>query len=109
MNKFEKTLTQTGSKIKAARAKLISANAEAAQDTIVRNLKKEQRDMNFKLLSLTDVHPDSELSLKVVKDNFDADTLFASIQELKVNLANKTVEVQLAEETYKDWFGNEKA
>ncbi len=107
MNKFVKTLSQSNSKIKEARAKIIAADAQFAQENIVRNLETEKRKLDGKLLSLTDLHPDSELSLRVVRKDFDAEQLFQDIQNTKVDLANKTVELQLANETSKEWFGEE--
>ena len=109
MSKFAKTLTQSNKAIKAARANIIAASAEESQNDIVRVLRKEKRDLEFRLLNLTDVAPDSELSLRVVKADFNPTKLFSEIQEVKVNLATKNVELNLAEETYKEWFADEKA
>jgi phage protein D len=108
MGKFQDTLVSSGKKIKAVRAKIISENAEAAQEDIVRRLKKEKRDLDARLLGLTDIHPDSELSLKVVTADFDAEDLFKNIHETKVKLANMTIEVGIAVETYDEWFGDSK-
>jgi len=108
MSKFAETLKQSNKSIKAARANIIAASAEEAQNEIVRLLNREKRELEFKLLNLTDVAPDSELSLRVVKADFDANQLFTDIQNTKVALANKEIEVLIAEETYKEWFSNEK-
>lgn len=104
MSKFAKTLKQGNKAIKSARANIISASAEEAASEIVRVLKKEKRELEFRLLNLTDVHPDSELSLRVVKADFDAAKLFEDIQSVKVDILNKKVELSCAEETYKEWF-----
>tara|TARA_R110000803_G_scaffold208136_1_gene276614 strand:+ start:1000 stop:1338 length:339 start_codon:yes stop_codon:yes gene_type:complete len=107
MKKFEQTLVSSSKKIKAARAKIISENAEAAQEDILRLLKKALRDIDSELLSLTDIHPDSELSLSVVTPNFNAETLFTKIQSCKIRKANKLVELSIAQETYDEWFTEE--
>jgi hypothetical protein len=107
MNKFTETLTQSNSKIKAARATIISASAEDAQTEILRNKKKTVRDLEFRLLNLTDIAPDSELSLRVTKADFNAESLFSEIHGVKVKLAMAVVEENIAEETYTEWFGVE--
>jgi DNA-directed RNA polymerase subunit K/omega len=107
MKKFQKTLVSSSKHIKAARAKIISENAEAAQEDILRLLKKQLRDIDSKLLGLTDIHPDSELSLKVVTANFNAEELFRAIHTAKIEKANKTIEVGIAQETYDEWFTDE--
>lgn len=104
MNKFITTLTASNKSIKEARAKMISEDAVDAQQELVRELKKEKRELERRLMQLSDMSPDSELSLKVVKDTFKATDWVKEIQTIKVELANKTVELQLAEETFSEWF-----
>ena len=104
MNKFMKLLSADNNSIKGNRAKLIAEDLKAAQEEIVRNLQQEKRDIERKLLILSDFSPESELSLKVVRDGFDSKEWARNNQDLKVELANKTVEVKLAEETYNEWF-----
>lgn len=107
MNKFIQNLTKGNAAIKEARANIIGEDALDAQTQILDNLKREKRELDRKLLELTDMYPDSELSLRVVKKDFNAKELFKDIQETKVDLLAKKVELTLAEETYKEWFGSE--
>ena len=102
--KFQEMLTANSGTIKASRAKLIASSAEEAQSEIVRTIRKELRALEFKLLNLTDIAPESELSLMVVKKDFNAYQLFEDIQSTKVARLNKKVELQVAEETYSEWF-----
>lgn len=104
MNKFQKTLSADNKTIKAARAKIVSEDIKDAQEEVVRKIKQEKRDLERRLIQLSDLSPDSEFSLKVVKDNFDASKWAEETQEIKVALANKTVELTLAEETFNEWF-----
>ena len=104
MGKFETTLKSSGKSIKATRAKIIAEDAEYAQEEIVRELKKKKRELISKLSSLTDIYPDSELSLKVVKADFNAEKHFKDIHSVKVELANLDVEINIAKETSKEWF-----
>lgn len=104
LNKFETNLIASSKTIKANRARAISEDVENAQSEIVRKLTQEKRDLTRKLDSLSDLYPDSELSLRVVKDSFNAAEWASEVQALKVELANKTVELSLAKETYDEWF-----
>ena len=103
-NKFISNLTASNSEIKAARAKMVGEDVLDASEELLRNLKQEKRDLERRLLNLSDMNRDSELSLKVVKDNFDAKAWIKEIQDIKVELANKEVELQLAQDTHKEWF-----
>jgi hypothetical protein len=106
MNKFISTLTASNKSIKDARAKMVSEDATDAQQELVRDLKKEKRELERRLMQLSDMGSDSALSLQVVKDTFKASDWAKEIQSIKVELANKTVELQLAEETFNEWFGD---
>lgn len=104
-NKFITVLTASNSTIKEARAKIVSEDVFDASDELTRSLKQEKRELERRLLNLSDMNRDSELSLKVVKDNFDAKAWIKEIQEVKVALAMKDVELKLATETHNEWFG----
>lgn len=107
-NKFIRNLTLSNKTIKGNRAKLIAEDAEEAQNTLLRNLKKELRDLRRKRESLEDMYPESEFSLRVTKENFNPVTWANELQAAKVAISMKEVEVKLAEETYNDWFGSNK-
>ena len=107
MNKFVRILSQSHSKIRETRAKIIAEEAAFAQEDIVRNLEKEKREINSKLDSLTDMNPDSRLSLQVVKADFNAESILTEIQQLKIDLVNKKVELKIAKDTQDEWFGEE--
>lgn len=109
MNKFEKMLSADNKTIKAARAKIVAEDIKDAQDEVVRNLRQEKRDFERRLIQLSDLSPDSEFSLKVIKDNFNAKEWAKETQAIKIELANKQVELELAEATYNEWFSDEKS
>lgn len=104
-NKFTKDLTASNKEIKAARAKIVGEDVKDASEEMIHNLKKARRTLERRLLNICDMHRDSELSLKVVKDNFNATAWIKEIQEIKVELANNEVELSIAEATHKEWFG----
>jgi len=105
MNKFQSVLKQSSKDIKENRARIASENAKDAAEELVRSIRKEVRALESDLDRLTDLNRDSELSLKVLKDDFDASKWIMQIQICKVRLANKRIELALAEETYTEWFG----
>lgn len=103
-NKFISSLTASNKDIKEARARRVSEDAYDSMDELVRDLKKEKRELERRLDNLSDMNRDSELSLKVIKDNFDAKAWGKEIQEIKVALKMKEVELAVAEETFEEWF-----
>jgi len=104
-NKFIQNLTSSSAAIKDQRATLISADAQASQEELLRKLKQEQRDLLRKRMALSDIYPDSELSLLVTKNTFDADRWSRDYQTIGVQLLNKEVEIKVAQATYDEWFG----
>lgn len=106
-NKLMTALTQNGNAIKATRAQVIAEDMESAQSKLVQKLKDEKRSIERNLMSLSDFYPDSELSLRVVKDSFDANKWAHDTQNLEVSLLNKTVELKAAQATYDKWFKEE--
>ena len=106
--KFKSELSKSNKSIKAQRANMVAEDAKFAQEEILRNLQAQKRELEKQLIMCSDMSPDSELSLKVVKDDFDAKLWATSIQRIKVDLANKEVEMQLAQDTYDEWFSDEK-
>ena len=105
MNKFQSVLKASSKDIKEARARIASENAKDAAEELVRDLRKQQRSLELSLDNLTDLNRDSELSLKVVRDDFNAGAWMRNVQATKVALANKKIEVAIAEETFQEWFG----
>lgn len=104
MNKFAKMLSSSSKEIRGIRASMLAEDSRFAQEDLVRNLESEKREIERQLIEVTDLHPDSELTLMVTRKGFDPKAWTSKIQELKVALAAKTIEVELAKETYKEWF-----
>lgn len=102
--KFEKNLTQSTDGIKAARAAILGSNAKIAQETLVNKLKGEENTLNIRLQQLTDLSPNETTSLQVGGGNFNADAWVKEMQDIKVSLLNKKVELSLAQDTLSEWF-----
>ena len=107
MGKFNSLLNSSASTIKGVRAALVTETAQFEQEELVRTLGTQLRNKKNALLTITDIYPNSTLSLSVVKPEFDAKAWVRDIQNLKVEIANLKVELELAEETMTEWFGEE--
>jgi hypothetical protein len=109
MNKFEHNLNLSNKEIRENRATLITEEVKDAMAEAVRIAKKTQRDLEVKLLGLTDLHPNSKLSLRVMKEEFVAIHWVNELNTLKLQILNATVAVKIAEESEKEWFLTEVA
>jgi phage protein D len=105
MQKFNKMLTSSNKEIKATRAAIIADEVKDAMEELLREKKKEKRDLEKQLISLSDLHQDSELSLRVVKKDFNAKQWLGDIINVKTKLLNATIELNVAEEVNNEWFG----
>ena len=104
-NPFIKKLMSSNDDIKKNRAVIIAETAEAAQYDIVRELERELRDLRSEEMELTDLAPDSELSLLVVKKDFNADNTFRKLQSVRERIDITDVKLKIARNTYNEFFG----
>ena len=104
-SKFYKQLTLGGKGIIATRAAIIVEDVKSEQEALVRALEAEKRKLERELLKLEDMGPDSDISLRVVKDAFSATSWVAQYQAVKVSLKKKEEELAIAKETFTTWFG----
>lgn len=102
-SKFERNLTLSHSEIRGKRARLITQDAEYAQDELIKKMSAELRKLDRSLLDLEDLHPDHTTSLRVGRD-FDAANWVNTIQELKVRRAILAKELEIAIDTQKEFF-----
>lgn len=101
--KFYRHVTASDKSIKGTRAKVVVRAAKTAQTNLVNKLEAEYDKLDLKLETLNDVFPNSTTSLKVA-ENFDADAWAKEMQDTKISLLNKEVELKTAKKTYADWF-----
>ena len=104
MNKLQKMLVASSKEIKGVRASILNGNMKRAQERLVMDLEEEHDDMKEKLNSLSDVYPNSEMTLRIVAKDFDPKKWVKDTQQLKVDLLMKKVELDTAKETMKEWF-----
>ena len=105
VNKFTKNLSQSHKDIRGKKAQLIADDAKDAQENLVRTLKQEYRDLERTLVNLDDIYPENVTSLSVTKLGFDAKEWVKEMHENKLALALKKVEVDTAEDTLREYFG----
>lgn len=103
-NKFTTNLTLSNKGIKEKRASLLGDDAHDAQQDLVRELSSEVRDLERTIMNLEDLSPDSTTSLLPAKGGFDAKKWVVEMQESKVALKMKKVELNVAKATLAEYF-----
>lgn len=109
MNKFVTGLVQDASGIKKQRATALGKETADAQIDLIRVLEKEKRELDNELMNLTDLSPENEFDLRPTSKNFNATTWVKKLQEIKVELLNVGVQLEVALETQKEWFGDDES
>ena len=108
MNKFEKLISDNSNSTLKRRAGIISNEAKMAQEDIVATIKRAINQEELKLMSLTDFAPSHTTSLQ--PDNFEqggATEWAQELQKCKENIYNLNIKLQLANDTYKEYFAEE--
>lgn len=107
MNKFKKLLSQGNDGIYERRVDALATQAEIAQQAIVNKLKQEKSKLEIELINLTDLSPETSDSLRPGSKNWNAQEWAKNIQRVKQELHTIGIQLDLAEETYKEYFGEE--
>lgn len=107
MGKFLQRMSQNDSKALVARARQIDTQAKIAQDAIIAKLKNEKARLELKLQDLTDFAPETTQSLRPGVANWDPQKWAKELHEVKLALYENSVELQIAEDTMKDFFGDD--
>lgn len=104
MNKFATNLSATNKEICGKKAELLAKDAEDAQKDLIRELEKEERRLDRKLMDLEDLTPENTTSLGI--KNFNAKEWVAAVQETKLALAVVKEELATANETLEYYFSD---
>ena len=107
MNKFTKLITEGADKTLQRRAEAVSTVAEIAQQNLVNKLKLEKSNLELKITNLTDLAPDSKDSLRPCDTNWNANTWVTDLQKAKQDLYNVTIQLDIAQKTYDEFFREE--
>ena len=108
MSKFRNLIKSTGKAVKEVRGNLLAENAMYNAEQLVRIKEAELRGLKMKENDMTDFYPESEFSLRVTSKDFDDKKWFGELCNLRVQIANKEIEVDIIKGTYEEWFGDEK-
>ena len=104
MNKFVTLISSNGNEALKRRAATIAQNAEVAQQNLVNNLKQRKIEIDLKIADLTDLAPDSSVSLRPGNKDWDAKKWVADLQQAKQDKYSVEIQLKLAEETYNEYF-----
>lgn len=103
-NKFTSNLTQSSDGIRAKRAGFVAQDAKDVSATKLINAKKVLRDLEKEKDRLSDMNRDSELSLKVSKDDFSSDEWVDAMLAIELKIVNQKVKVKIVEDFDNEWF-----
>lgn len=97
-------LNRKGDAIIDARVARLLKAAKGSHETLVKKLDNEVDQLEDKMERMLDQSPDNRYSLQVGKE-FDAEAFTKEYQNLSVALANKKVELDIAETNFTFLFG----
>ncbi len=106
MNKFITRLSSSSEDIKGHRATLLNGDAESSADQLIRTLKDDLRALKKEENSLSDLYPESELSLRVTRADFNTDDWTQRQFSVRRAIKLKEVDLAIAEDFYSEWFGD---
>jgi len=102
--KFSSMIKRNGDSIIGDRADRIIKSAKVAQRAIVDKLDQELMNLDDKRDLMLDQSPDNRYSLTLGK-SFESDKWAAEYQSISIQLANKKIELAIAQANYQDLFG----
>ena len=108
MNKITKTMMESAPEILQKRANMVASNLEIEQQNLINSLKQEKMRTELKIQDLTDFAPDTTDSLRPASKNFNAKQWVKELQEAKQTLYELNIALELAEETYNEYFKEDK-
>jgi hypothetical protein len=77
-------------------------------ESFVQALKKEKLELQNKLANLTDLAPDNSYSLRPGSKDFNAKEWMLELHTTKMEIKLKDMELEVAQDIYNEWFGEEK-
>ena len=108
-SKFVTQLSRGNKQIKIDRARRIGEACSDAQVKLVMDVKSKIRNKQNRLDEMTDLSADNQsTTTNLISKSFNADDFVKEINDLKVDIANLEVELEVAEETSNEWFAEGK-
>lgn len=102
--KFQTILAQDPSQALSQRSFILFEDTKSEQEELLRTLRAEKRVLDMKILNLVDLSPENRDSLRPGGEKFSSKNWVKEMQNVKIQLLNKQVEIQAAEETLEEWF-----
>ena len=103
-NKFTRLISDNGDNVLKRRAGNLATTAEIAQQTLINDLKNKKANLELQLANLTDLAPNNKLDLTPSSENWDPNKWVAEVQNIKQQLYNLGIQLQLDEATYDEFF-----
>lgn len=104
MNKFLSLISDNTNKSLVRRASSVAVAAEIAQQNLVNELKSNKTALELKVNDLTDFAPNSKHSLRPGCAEFNPKEWVEELQKVKEELYEVKIALQIAEETYNEFF-----
>jgi hypothetical protein len=104
VNKFTQLISDNGDSVLKRRAGNLATTAEIAQQTLINDLKNKKATLELQLANLTDLAPNNKLDLTPSSESWDPNKWVTEVQNTKQQLYNLDIQLQLAEETYNEFF-----
>lgn len=108
-NRFMDTLVSTNERLKEKRASLIEFAANRSQLELVQKIEKEINELRLELESISDFGPENALSLRPASHDFNVNEWRNEVHRIKLELYRKQIELNIAKETYNEWFSPKSA
>ena len=105
-NKFITKLSASPEAVIASRAAILAQQAASKANGLVTKLDEERLELELKILSLTDLSPETSFSLVPGGVNFDASKWISDLHKTNLALKMKNIELEAAQEIVNEWFGN---
>lgn len=103
-SKFATLISNNGDSLLKNRADNLALTADIAQQSLVNNLKNQKANLELQLTELTDLAPKNKLDLSPNSENWDPSKWVSEVQSIKQKLYKIEIQLQLAEETYNEFF-----
>lgn len=103
MNKFEKTISDTGN-ILTQRGKNLSDTVVLEVEELTFRIKKEKALLENKIVNLTDIAPDNTYSLRPGGPDFNATEWVKELFDTKLKLSMVDVKLDVVKNIKKEWF-----
>lgn len=104
LNKFTQTISDNGDSVLKRRASNLATTAEIAQQTLINDLKNKKATLELQLANLTDLAPNNKLDLTPSSEKWDPNKWVTEVQNIKQQLYNLGIQLQLAQATYDEFF-----